>query len=77
MKTYIPKESDFARQTYLMNASGKTLGRLATKVASLIVTTRRLENVEINLRYCDSDTGSCLFFGPTNSSIIPIIEKIP
>ena len=37
MKTYIPKEKDFARQTYLMNASGKTLGRLATKVASLLI----------------------------------------
>ena len=36
-KTFIPKEKDFARKTYLINASGKTLGRLATRVASLLI----------------------------------------
>lgn len=37
MKTYLPTEKDFARKTYLVNASGKTLGRLATKVATTLI----------------------------------------
>lgn len=37
MKTYIPTEKDFARKTYLVDAGGKTLGRLATRVASLLI----------------------------------------
>ena len=37
MKTFIPTEKDFERKTYLVNASGKTLGRLATRVASLLI----------------------------------------
>lgn len=37
MKTYIPTEKDFDRKTYLVDASGKTLGRLATRVASLLI----------------------------------------
>lgn len=37
MKTYIPIEKDFDRKTYLVNASGKTLGRLATRVATLLI----------------------------------------
>ena len=37
MKTYIPQEKDFARKTYLVDASGKTLGRLATRVASVLI----------------------------------------
>ena len=37
MKTYRPTEKDFARKTYLVNASGKTLGRLATKVATVLI----------------------------------------
>ncbi len=37
MNTFIPKEKDFNRKTYLVNASGKTLGRLATRVASLLI----------------------------------------
>ncbi len=36
-KTFIPSEKDFARKTYLVDASGKTLGRLATKVASTLI----------------------------------------
>ena len=36
-KTYIPKEKDFDRKTYLIDAAGKTLGRLATRVASLLI----------------------------------------
>lgn len=37
MKTFIPKEKDINRKTYLIDASGKTLGRLATRVASLLI----------------------------------------
>ena len=37
MKTFIPTEKDFARKTYLVDATGKTLGRLATKVASTLI----------------------------------------
>lgn len=37
MKTFIPTEKDFARKTYLVNASGKTLGRLASKVATVLI----------------------------------------
>lgn len=37
MKTYLPTEKDIARKTYLMDASGKTLGRFATRVASLLI----------------------------------------
>jgi len=37
MKTYLPTEKDIARKTYLINASGKTLGRLATRIAGLLI----------------------------------------
>lgn len=37
MKTFIPKDKDIARKTYLIDATGKTLGRLATRVASLLI----------------------------------------
>ena len=37
MKTFIPTEKDFDRKTYLIDAKGKTLGRLATRVASLLI----------------------------------------
>ena len=37
MKTYLPKEQDFMRKTYLIDASGKILGRLATRVATLLI----------------------------------------
>lgn len=37
MKTFIPTEKDFARKTYLVDAAGKTLGRLATKVAKTLI----------------------------------------
>ncbi|MDD5217429.1 MAG: 50S ribosomal protein L13 [Candidatus Omnitrophica bacterium] len=37
MKTFIPKEKDFDRKTYLLDATGKTLGRLATRVSSLLI----------------------------------------
>ena len=37
MKTFRPTEKDFERKTYLVNASGKTLGRLATRVASTLI----------------------------------------
>lgn len=37
MRTFIPKEKDFNRKAYLIDADGKTLGRMATKVASLLM----------------------------------------
>ncbi|MBU9888610.1 MAG: 50S ribosomal protein L13 [Candidatus Omnitrophica bacterium] len=37
MKTLIPKDKDINRKTYLIDAQGKTLGRLATRVASLLI----------------------------------------
>jgi large subunit ribosomal protein L13 len=37
MKTFIPQEKDFEKKTYLIDASGKTLGRLATRVATLLI----------------------------------------
>ena len=37
MKTFIPKDKDINRKTYLIDASGKTLGRLATRIASLLI----------------------------------------
>lgn len=37
MKTFLPKEKDFNHKTYLLDASGKTLGRLATRVANLLI----------------------------------------
>lgn len=37
MKTFIPTEKDIARKTYLIDAEGKTLGRMATRVASLLI----------------------------------------
>ena len=37
MKTFIPKDKDINRKTYLIDATGKTLGRLATRGASLLI----------------------------------------
>ena len=37
MKTFIPTEKDINRKTYVVDASGKTLGRLATKVATVLI----------------------------------------
>ena len=37
MKTYVPKANDLDHKVYLVDASGKTLGRLATKVAGLLL----------------------------------------
>ncbi len=37
MKTFIPTEKDIARKTYLIDAEGKTLGRMSTKIASLLI----------------------------------------
>ncbi|SVB87514.1 uncharacterized protein METZ01_LOCUS240368, partial [marine metagenome] len=36
VKTYTPKGSDIERQWWVVNAEGKTLGRLATKVAGIL-----------------------------------------
>ncbi len=37
MKTYVSKQKDFDTKTYLIDASGKTLGRLATRVAGILI----------------------------------------
>jgi len=37
MKTYSTKASDIERQWHVIDASGKTLGRLATRVAGLLM----------------------------------------
>ena len=37
LKTFKPVAKDFARKTYCVDASGKTLGRLATKVAVTLI----------------------------------------
>lgn len=37
MKTFIPSEKDIARKSYLIDAEGKTLGRMSTKIASLLI----------------------------------------
>jgi large subunit ribosomal protein L13 len=36
VKTYTPKERDIQREWWVVDAEGKTLGRLATKVASIL-----------------------------------------
>ncbi len=36
MKSYLAKEADIVRRWYLVDASGKTLGRLAARVATLL-----------------------------------------
>lgn len=36
MKTYSPKASEIQREWHLIDASGQTLGRLATRVAALL-----------------------------------------
>jgi large subunit ribosomal protein L13 len=36
MGTFVPSGKDFARKWYVIDASGKTLGRLATKAASVL-----------------------------------------
>ena len=36
MKSYLAKEADIIRKWYLVDASGKTLGRLAARVATLL-----------------------------------------
>lgn len=37
MKTFRATEKDFNRKTYLMDAAGKTLGRLATRAAGVLM----------------------------------------
>ena len=36
-KTFVLKEKDISRKTYLVDAKGKILGRLATRVATLLI----------------------------------------
>ena len=37
VKTYIPKQEEIRRKWYLIDANGQVLGRLATKVAKLLI----------------------------------------
>jgi large subunit ribosomal protein L13 len=37
MSTYFPKEGEIARKWYVIDASGQTLGRLASRVASILM----------------------------------------
>lgn len=37
MKTYVPKPEDSNKQWYLVDAEGRTLGRLASKVAAVLI----------------------------------------
>ena len=36
MSTYFPKQGEIARKWYVVDAAGQTLGRLATRVASML-----------------------------------------
>ncbi|MGA2000279.1 MAG: 50S ribosomal protein L13 [Terriglobales bacterium] len=36
MSTYFPKQGDIVRRWYVVDATGQTLGRLATRVASIL-----------------------------------------
>ncbi len=36
MSTYFPKQGEIARKWYVVDATGQTLGRLATRVASIL-----------------------------------------
>lgn len=36
MKTYMAKKNDIKRDWYVVDAKGQTLGRLASKVASIL-----------------------------------------
>ena len=36
MRTYSPKASDIKREWYVVDATGQTLGRLATKIATIL-----------------------------------------
>jgi len=37
MKTYIPKNEEIEKRWYVVDAKGKTLGRLATKIAGVLM----------------------------------------
>lgn len=41
MKTYVAKPEDLKRQWYVVDAAGKTLGRLASQVASVLIGKRK------------------------------------
>ena len=36
MKTYVPKKAEIQKNWYLVNAEGKILGRLASKIAQIL-----------------------------------------
>ena len=37
MKTYLPKEEELKMKTFLVDATGKVLGRLATRIATILM----------------------------------------
>jgi large subunit ribosomal protein L13 len=43
MKTYIPKIEEIEHRWYLVDAKGKTLGRLATKIARILMGKHKVE----------------------------------
>ena len=43
MKTYVPKKEEFEKKWWLIDADGRTLGRLATEVATLLRGKRKPE----------------------------------
>jgi len=46
MKTYMPKKEDIEKKWWLIDAEGKTLGRLATEVAVLLRGKKKTEYVD-------------------------------
>ena len=36
MKTFVPKKTDITRSWYIVDAAGKSVGRLATEVATVL-----------------------------------------
>ena len=58
MSTFVPSGKDFERKWFVLDASGKTLGRLATKIAGLL-----LGNVSLLSDTADSRSVLTLSFG--------------
>ena len=49
MKCYIQKPSEVQRKWHLIDAEGKTLGRLSTEIAKLLVNTRLLLHLTLTV----------------------------
>ena len=52
MSTYFPKEGEIARKWYVVDASGQTLGRLASQIARILM------GREIGAVFATQDCGS-------------------